>query len=123
MKLALVSAVALPALVSAHAPLEAHHARQQAAAAAASSSAAPVSSAAGATTAPAATSAVSLTFTLASTNPSAVPLSQIVSGASSQPTVAATTTFATGSTPSAISGAPGLPNGQSVPSISPSDIC
>ncbi|PIL29657.1 hypothetical protein GSI_08294 [Ganoderma sinense ZZ0214-1] len=114
MKLALVSAVALPALVSAHAPRDAHHARQQAAAAAASgsSSAAPASSAAGATTAPAATSltSVSLTFTLASTNPSAVPLSQIVSGASSQPTVAATTTYATGASPSFIPNAPSLPN-------------
>ena len=112
MKLALVSAVALPALVSAHAPREAHHARQQAAAASGSSSAAAASSAAGATTAPAATSSVSLTFTLASTNPSAVPLSQIVSGASSQPTVAATTTYATGASPSFIPNAPSLPNGQ-----------
>ena len=106
MKLALVSAVALPALVSAHAPREAHHARQQAAAASGSSSAAAASSAA--------TSSVSLTFTLASTNPSAVPLSQIVSGASSQPTIAATTTYATGASPSFIPNAPSLPNGQLV---------
>ncbi|TBU47379.1 hypothetical protein BD309DRAFT_978310 [Dichomitus squalens] len=130
MKLALVSAIALPALVSAHGVRDLHHARQQAAAAsspaAASSSAAPATSVAGAssvagagsaaaaTTAPGPSGAVSLTFTLQSTNPSAIPLSQIVSGASSQPTVAATTTFASGTTPTYIPNAPALPNALSL---------
>ncbi|RPD81687.1 hypothetical protein L226DRAFT_496702 [Lentinus tigrinus ALCF2SS1-7] len=126
MKLALVSAVALPALVSAHGLRDLHHARQQAdqaaAASGSSSAAAPATSSAAAgssvaagssaapgTTAPAAATGATLTFTLASTNPTALPLSDIASGASTQPTVAASTTYAAGSTPTFLSGAPALP--------------
>ncbi|RDX56198.1 hypothetical protein OH76DRAFT_1338011 [Lentinus brumalis] len=115
MKLSLVSAVVLPALVSAHGV---HHARQAAAQAAAASSstssaAAPASSAVvGTSAAPGtpAASSVTLTFTLASTNPSALPLSEIASGAPSQPTVPASTTFAAGASPTFLSGAPALPS-------------
>ncbi|KAI0670200.1 hypothetical protein C8Q78DRAFT_1070579 [Trametes maxima] len=114
MKLAAVSAIALPALASAHGLRDVHHARQAPAASApAASSSAPASAPAGSavTGAPAAaSSAPSLTFTLASTNPSALPLSLIASGATSQPTVAATTTFASGTVPTYLPNAPALPN-------------
>ncbi|KAI0359074.1 hypothetical protein OH77DRAFT_1575567 [Trametes cingulata] len=127
MKLAIISAIALPALVSAHGLRDAHHARQAPAsssvpaASPATSVGTPASSAAGApaqssavgapgTTAVTGPSAASLTFTLASTNPSAVPLSEIASGVSSEPTVAATTTFASGTTPTYLPNAPPLPN-------------
>ena len=120
MKLALVSAVALPALVSAHGVRDLHHVRQQAPASSSSSVAAPApSSAAAGSSAPAATTAApaatqaTLTFTLASTNPSALPLSELASGATTQPTVAASTTYAAGSTPTFLSGAPALPSSES----------
>ncbi|KAI0724252.1 hypothetical protein C8T65DRAFT_625888 [Cerioporus squamosus] len=123
MKLALVSAVALPALVSAHGVRDLHHARQQAAqapaasgASSSSSAAAPATSAAAGSSAAAGTtpaapgaSSATLTFTLASTNPTALPLSEIASGATTQPTVAASTTFAAGASPTFLSGAPALP--------------
>ncbi|KAI0639104.1 glycoside hydrolase/deacetylase [Trametes polyzona] len=131
MKLAAVSAIALPALVSAHGIQNAHHARQAPAASASASAPASASVAAPAasSSAPAAASAsaaaagssavpsvaapagaTSLTFSLASTNPSAVPLSQIVANAPSQATVAATTTFAGGTTPTFLPNAPALPD-------------
>ncbi|KAI0651555.1 hypothetical protein C8Q79DRAFT_1004839 [Trametes meyenii] len=115
-----VSALALPALVSAHGLRDVHHARQApaaAAASAASSSVAAASAPAGSavTGAPAAaSSAPSLTFTLASTNPSALPLSEIASGATTQPTVAASTTFASGTVPTYLPNAPALPNAASL---------
>ncbi|KAI0757285.1 hypothetical protein C8Q80DRAFT_1093247 [Daedaleopsis nitida] len=107
MKFSLASALVLPALVSANDVREIHQARQAPASASASASA-PATTAAGTT--PAAASAVSLTFTLASTNPTALPLSEIASGASTQPTVAATTTFAGGTAPTFLSSAPALPD-------------
>ncbi|KAI8995410.1 hypothetical protein BD414DRAFT_409519 [Trametes punicea] len=137
MKLAAFSVVALPALVSAHGVRDLHHARQAVPSAAAASSpaasgaapsAAPASSggnvvtaATGVVTAPVgALSSVSLTFTPASTNPTAVPLSDIVSNAVSEPTVAASTTFAAGTTPTYIPNAPPLPNAAAlVPSSYP----
>ncbi|KAH9911430.1 uncharacterized protein BXZ73DRAFT_57018 [Epithele typhae] len=105
MKLAVVPALALPAAVAAHAARDVHlHARQSAATG--SSSAGSVTTpAAGALTTP------SLTFTLLSTNPTAVPLTEIASGVSSFATVAATTTFAAGTTPTFLPNAPALPNG------------
>ncbi|KAJ8454097.1 hypothetical protein ONZ51_g13226 [Trametes cubensis] len=126
MKLAAVSAVALPALVSAHGLRDVHHARQAAAPAGSASSpaasgtasgsaaTAATGAATGATTGAPAAATGSLTFTLASTNPSAVPLSDIVSGASSQATVAATTTFTGGTVPTYLPNAPALPDALSL---------
>ncbi|TDL28773.1 glycoside hydrolase/deacetylase [Rickenella mellea] len=48
--------------------------------------------------------------TLQSTNPTAVPLSQITANETSQPTIALQSTFAAGSIPTGIPGAPPLPN-------------
>ncbi|KAI9066717.1 carbohydrate esterase family 4 protein [Trametes sanguinea] len=124
MKLAAVSAIALPALVSAHGIRDVHHARQAAAAASSPASvgtsavASPATSAGtaatGTATAPVASGPGSLTFTLASTNPSAIPLTEIASGMSSAPTVAASTTFASGTTPTFLPNAPPLPNALSL---------
>ncbi|OCH96694.1 glycoside hydrolase/deacetylase [Obba rivulosa] len=131
MRFSVVSALAVPALVSAHG-LQ-HHARQaptsSAVPAPASSSvvAAPVASAPAASGA--ATSAVvgsgavsssglpasvlsgSLTFTPASINPTAVPLSDIIPGTlTTQSTVSLLTTPTAGATPSAFPSAPPLPD-------------
>ncbi|CDO70236.1 Carbohydrate Esterase Family 4 protein [Trametes cinnabarina] len=122
MKFAAFSAIALPALVSAHGIRDVHHARQAPVAAAASagtsSAAAPASgtasAATGVATAPVASGAGSLTFTLASTNPTAIPLTEIASGMSSAPTVPASTTFASGTTPTFLPNAPPLPNALSL---------
>ncbi|EIW64552.1 glycoside hydrolase/deacetylase [Trametes versicolor FP-101664 SS1] len=125
MRFAAVSALAIPALVSAHGIRDAHHARQAPAANAASGSSASTSAAAASSTgsAPAASAstatavaasgpagASTLTFTLASTNPSAIPLTEIIANAPSQATVAATTTFAGGTTPTFLPSAPALPD-------------
>lgn len=56
-------------------------------------------------------SSVSLTFSLLSTNPTAVPLSYIASGVSTQPTSAISTTYAAGSKPTSLPNAPPLPDG------------
>ncbi|KAI0917589.1 hypothetical protein AcW1_007244 [Taiwanofungus camphoratus] len=55
-------------------------------------------------------SSVSLTFSLLSTNPTAVPLSYIASGVSTQPTSAISTTYAAGSKPTSLPNAPPLPD-------------
>ncbi|KAI0823045.1 hypothetical protein BC628DRAFT_1337955 [Trametes gibbosa] len=70
----------------------------------------PPASSTAAPAAPAPTGATTLTFTLASTNPSAVPLSQIVANMPSQATVPASTTYAPGTSPTFLPGAPGLPD-------------
>ncbi|KAG5353445.1 Chitin deacetylase [Termitomyces sp. T112] len=64
----------------------------------------------GVTSPVATTPTTTFTFSLAATNPTAAPLSDIVSTASSSATIPLPTTFAPGSTPSAVSGAPALPN-------------
>ncbi|KAG6869152.1 hypothetical protein C0993_012251 [Termitomyces sp. T159_Od127] len=56
------------------------------------------------------TPTTTFTFSLAATNPTAAPLSDIVSTAASSATVPLPTTFAPGSTPTVVSGAPVLPN-------------
>lgn len=50
-------------------------------------------------------------FSLQSQNPTAVPLSDIVSGASSSATIPLYTVFPAGSTPTAVPGAPPIPDG------------
>ncbi|KAJ7456602.1 hypothetical protein FB451DRAFT_1353908 [Mycena latifolia] len=95
MKAALFSSFAAASVVAAHNPL---NARQGA------SSAAPVVSSAAAAT------PSSVSFTLAATNPTAIPLASIVSNAPSQATHALPSTYAPGSTPTAVTGAPPLPN-------------
>ncbi|KAH8826399.1 chitin deacetylase [Flagelloscypha sp. PMI_526] len=83
-------------------PLAEHPQRRQAGAA--------VSGASGATTpAAAATPSQSFSFSLASSNPTAIPLASINSAAPSAPTHALKSTPAAGSTPSNIKGAPPLP--------------
>jgi len=96
MKVALFSSLTAAAAVAAHGPL---HARQSASSV---GSAAP--------SAPAGPAPSSFSFTLAATNPTAIPLASIVSNAPSQATHALGTTFAPGSTPTAVTGAPPLPN-------------
>ncbi|KAG7099544.1 hypothetical protein E1B28_001378 [Marasmius oreades] len=54
--------------------------------------------------------AVSLTFTLASTNPTAVPLSSITATMATVPTIPLPSTPQAGASPTAVSGAPGLPD-------------
>ncbi|KAK7064538.1 chitin deacetylase [Favolaschia claudopus] len=54
--------------------------------------------------------ASSFSFTLAATNPTAVPLASIISNAPSQATHALSTTFAPGTNPTVVSNAPALPN-------------
>ena len=51
------------------------------------------------------------TFSLAATNPTAVPLSIITANQASSPTLALSSTPAAGATPTFISGAPSLPDG------------
>ncbi|KAJ7356995.1 hypothetical protein DFH08DRAFT_850717 [Mycena albidolilacea] len=99
MKTAVLSSLATVAAVGAH-----NVGRQ-------ASSSAPASAPAGtsAGTAPASVQ-TSFSFTLASTNPTAIPLASIVSNAASQATHALSSTFAPGTTPTAVSGAPALPN-------------
>ena len=125
MKLALLSPLALSAVVAAHnVQLDARHAnfaRQNNAASAsvaptASASVAPSGSAAASASAPAAsapagTAPPQVSWSLASVNPSAVSLSFIVSGTlTTQPTLGASTTFAPGTTPTFLPDAPPLPN-------------
>ncbi|KAJ7042642.1 glycoside hydrolase/deacetylase [Mycena alexandri] len=52
----------------------------------------------------------SFSFTLATTNPTAIPLASIVSNAATQATHTLATTYAPGSIPTVVSGAPPLPN-------------
>ncbi|KAG6874946.1 hypothetical protein C0992_005874 [Termitomyces sp. T32_za158] len=56
------------------------------------------------------TPTTTFTFSLAATNPTAAPLSVIVSTATSSATIPLPTTFAPGATPTVVSGAPVLPN-------------
>jgi peptidoglycan/xylan/chitin deacetylase (PgdA/CDA1 family) len=56
------------------------------------------------------TTTISYSFSLEATNPTAIPLSAIVSGASSQPTQPLDSTYAPGSVPTFLPGAPPLPN-------------
>ncbi|KAJ6627292.1 hypothetical protein B0H10DRAFT_1996410 [Mycena sp. CBHHK59/15] len=93
MKLALFSSFASVAVVGAH------NLR-------AASSAAAVTSAASGTP----VAATSFSFTLAATNPTAVPLASIVSHEPSMATHPLPSTYAPGSTPTAVTGAPPLPN-------------
>ncbi|KAJ7169486.1 glycoside hydrolase/deacetylase [Mycena filopes] len=67
-------------------------------------------SSAGPATSPPAAAPTSFSFTLASTNPTAIPLASIVSNAPTQVTHTLATTYAPGTTPTAVSGAPPLPN-------------
>ncbi|KAJ7102287.1 hypothetical protein B0H15DRAFT_813999 [Mycena belliarum] len=92
MKTILFSSLAVAA-VAAHNPLEA---RQSASSAASAGTGAPPPS--------------SFSFTLATTNPTAIPLASIVSNAQTQATHALPTTFSPGATPTAVKGAPPLPN-------------
>jgi peptidoglycan/xylan/chitin deacetylase (PgdA/CDA1 family) len=116
MKLSILSALAVPALVAAHGNNAARHldARQGAAASASSSSSHAASAASSAavsvTSAATATPPPTVSFSLASTNPTAVPLSQIVSGASSSPTLGATTTYVAGAQATFLTGNPALPD-------------
>ncbi|KAF7306607.1 Chitin deacetylase [Mycena indigotica] len=71
---------------------------------------APASGSAGLTSGAAAPPQSSFPFSLATTNPTAVPLASIVSNAPSQATTPLPTTFAAGATPTALKGAPPLPN-------------
>ncbi|KAJ7081981.1 hypothetical protein C8R43DRAFT_1052518 [Mycena crocata] len=105
---AAVFSLASALVVGAHNPL---HGRQASSAPAATSVAA--TSAAGSAAAPSGvvgTTPTSFPFTLAATNPTAVPLASIVSNAASAPTHALQSTYAPGSTPTAVTGAPPLPN-------------
>ncbi|EIM83538.1 glycoside hydrolase/deacetylase [Stereum hirsutum FP-91666 SS1] len=123
-----LSIAALPALALGHNNNHLFQARQAsttsssaAASSSGSTSAASGSSASGASVTAASSGASSLpapSVSLLSTNPTAVPLTQIVSNAPSAATGSVTTTFAAGSTPSAISGAPGLPD---ISKLSPSN--
>ncbi|KAF7340000.1 Chitin deacetylase [Mycena venus] len=99
MKPAVLSSLATVAVVGAHniGPL---YPRQ-------GSSGAPAGTSAGSA---AAATPTSFSFSLASTNPTAIPLGNILSNAPSQPTHALPSTFAPGTTPTAVSGAPALPN-------------
>lgn len=112
-------------VVLAHGPQHVHHARQAAppasgavssatgaATGAASSATTGPSSVAGVTSAPPATSTTTFTFSLFSTNPTAVPLASIISNAPSQATQPLDTTYAPGATPTFLPSAPALPNGQ-----------
>jgi peptidoglycan/xylan/chitin deacetylase (PgdA/CDA1 family) len=62
------------------------------------------------TTSAATTPTVTYTFSLEATNPTAIPLSLIVSGAPSQATVPLDSTYSPGAVPTGIPGAPPLPN-------------
>ncbi|EMD41637.1 carbohydrate esterase family 4 protein [Gelatoporia subvermispora B] len=123
MRFAVVSALAVPALVSAHGFQG--HARQapasSAPAAAATTAAAPAASSAPVAASGSASGASSgvlasalsgsLTFTPASVNPTAVPLSEIIPGTvTTQSTVPLLTTPTAGATPSAFPSAPPLPD-------------
>lgn len=120
MKFSLISALAIPAAVAAHANIVARdlNVRQaaSAAASAASSSSKPVvvtisGSAAAVSSTPAPVSSPpTVAFSVASTNPTAVPVTQIISGASSSPTLGATTSYAAGAVPTFLSNAPALPD-------------
>ncbi|PCH33355.1 carbohydrate esterase family 4 protein [Wolfiporia cocos MD-104 SS10] len=99
---ALATAVTLPALASAHGVHGVqHHARASDIADAVASATAAVAS--GASALP------SLTFSLASVNPTALPLSSIVATAPTQATIALSSTYVAGSKPTNIPGAPGMP--------------
>ncbi|KAJ7139759.1 hypothetical protein C8R44DRAFT_765336 [Mycena epipterygia] len=104
MKAAVFSCLATAAIVGAHNPL---NARQSASGAAPS---APVSAPVSAPASGGAPTQTSFSFTLAATNPTAIPLASIVSNAPSQATHALATTYAPGATPTAVTGAPPLPN-------------
>ncbi|KAK7058333.1 chitin deacetylase [Paramarasmius palmivorus] len=88
------------------------HAARQATSASAPASA-PASQSGSATasvSSPASASQVPLTVQLASTNPTAVPLSSIVANEATSATIPLGTTYAAGSTPTAVTNAPPLPN-------------
>ncbi|KDQ54795.1 carbohydrate esterase family 4 protein [Jaapia argillacea MUCL 33604] len=119
----LVTAAALPIFVSAHAAHNhqardaPHRVRQVSAAGSSSASASGTPAAAsgasvasGSSVATTATPLATASYSLMSTNPTAIPLSQIISGAPAQPTHPLDTTYAAGSIPSAVTGGPALPN-------------
>lgn len=89
-------------LASVFATANAGNARRQAA----SSSAAP----SGTTQAPATSSPPTVSFSLYSTNPTAVPLSNIVQSPATEATVPLTTTYPAGAAQTFIPGAPNLPS-------------
>lgn len=111
--LALIGALALPALAANQLPRQASAASPPASPAAATSSAAlpppsysPLSSAG-----PAAPPPSSVSWSFLSTNPTALPLSDIVSGTiTTQATLPLTTTYQAGAEPTFLSNAPPLPN-------------
>lgn len=67
-------------------------------------------SASGTTSAPATSSPSTVSFSLFSTNPTAVPLSAIIQSPSTEATVPLTTTYAAGAAQTLIPGAPNLPS-------------
>ncbi|KZT06317.1 carbohydrate esterase family 4 protein [Laetiporus sulphureus 93-53] len=108
MKYAAFAALALPALASAHRAKFRRDATTTTSADA-DNSAAVSAAEAGATST--GTLPDSITFSLASTNPTALPLSEIATGtAQTQSTIAISTTYATGSKPTQIPNAPALPD-------------
>lgn len=111
MRLILAAALAVPATVVAHGVHAARNLNlpRQASSAA---SAPPASSGASSGTTPAASSTTlpSVSWSFISTNPTAVPVTAIVSGASSSPTLPPTTTFSPGASPTYYSNAPPLPD-------------
>lgn len=114
-----LSIAALPALALGHNGAHVHRhlqARQSSAAASTtvvSTSSASSAAASGATTAAASASSLAApSVSLLSSNPTAVPLTQIVATESSDTSGHASTTYAAGATPSAVSGAPGLPDSE-----------
>lgn len=102
--------LALPVLVAAHNNRN-HHARQLVATTTTTTSSAGSSISANVTSISPALSTVS--FSLEATNPTAMPLASIVSGAASQPTQAISSTAVVGAIPTFIPGAPPLPNCES----------
>ena len=135
MRFTLVSALALPVLAAAHSPAGVrHHVRDgtststasassgsssasSAAASSASSAASSASSAASSASSHSGSASVAqssnmgtITFTLASTNPTAVPYQSLTYGEPTQSTHAMATTYTAGSQPSDIPQAPPIPN-------------
>jgi len=106
MKVVLLTAITVPLLAAAHK----HNIlpRQQATQSPPISQ--PTPSTPGATPAPSGTPLPSVSFSLAATNPTAVPLSLISSGTLTSATLPLTTTPAAGATPTYISNAPPLPD-------------
>lgn len=118
MKYSALAAFAVPALASAHGMNGVqHHARLATTtdtAGVADNSAADSVAGAGATGTATTTLPTALTFSMISVNPTALPLSDIVTGtAQLQSTIAISSTYAAGAKPTKIPNAPGIPAGNS----------